>query len=144
MAEEAVKKWSWRKIAKKLFWSLIVLALAAALLWWLGPLKKWTGREVWQAVFLSNGQVYFGQMQPSLGNFVKLKNVYYLQITQQLQPPAAGQPAQPDIRLVRLGGELHGPQNAMYILRSQIIFWENLRNDSRVVQGIKQIEAQQR
>lgn len=142
MAEETAKKWGWRKIFKKIFYGLILLLVVAAVLWWLGPLKTWTGREVWQAVFLSNGQVYFGLMRPSLGSYVTLSKVYYLQVGQQLQPP--GQQAQPDIRLVRLGGELHGPQNTMHILRSQIIFWENLREDSRVVQGIKQIEAQQR
>lgn len=133
---EKLKKWG-----KKVLVVLLALVVVAAILWWLGPLKKWTGQETWQAVFLSNGQVYFGHMRPSFGNYVKLTDIYYLQVTQQLQPPA-GREAQPDIRLVKLGGELHGPQDAMHILRDHILFWEDLKDDSRVVQGIQQFEAQ--
>jgi hypothetical protein len=114
---------------------LLVLAVAGVYFFRLPPFS-----QKWQAVFLTNGQVYFGHMRPSVGNYVKLTNIYYLQVTQQLQP--AGQTV-PDIRLVKLGGELHGPEDAMYIMREQILFWENLKEDSRVVQGIKQLQTQQ-
>lgn len=119
-------------------WLVAILVVVFAVLWVfrLPPFP-----QKWQAVFLSNGQVYFGHLNPSFGKYVKLSNIYYLQVTQQLQPP--GQQPVPDIRLVKLGGELHGPEDTMYILRDQILFWEYLKADSRVVQGITQLRAQQ-
>lgn len=120
-------------------WLLAILVVVFTVLWVfrLPPFP-----QKWQAVFLSNGQVYFGHLNPSFGKYVKLSNIYYLQVTQQLQPP--GQQPVPDIRLVKLGGELHGPEDTMYILRDQILFWEYLKADSRVVQGITQLRAQPR
>src|SRR3989344_1941592 len=34
----------------------------------------------WQAVFLSNGQVYFGKISGIDDDFLYLKNIYYLQV----------------------------------------------------------------
>lgn len=85
-----------------------------------------------QAVFLANGQVYFGHLKKEKGNYTTLENVYYL------RTPAAGQTA---TNLVKLGSELHGPENTMFIPNTQISFWENLKNDSQVVQLIKQLES---
>jgi len=119
-------------------WLVVILAVALGVLY-VFRLPPFPQR--WQAVFLSNGQVYFGHLKPSFGSYVKLTDIYYLQVTQQLQP--AGQTV-PDIRLVKLGGELHGPEDSMYVMRDQILFWEYLKDDSRVVQGIKQLQAQSR
>lgn len=90
----------------------------------------------YQAVFLTNGQVYFGQLDDR-GNeaFVKLRNVYYL----NTQKAAGGDPsAQAQVSLVRLGSEAHGPLNEMQINREHILFIEDLRGDSQVVTAIKQ------
>jgi len=130
-----------KKPRKMLTWVILLIVLVAFVFgvfytWKLPPFTK-----KWQAVFLTNGQVYFGHLNPYFGSYAKLTNIYYLQVTQQLQPP--DQPV-PDIRLVKLGGELHGPEDVMYIMRDQILFWEYLRDDSRVVQGITQLLSQQR
>jgi len=122
--------------------ALLLIIIALVGIFWMSPLKEWLGGDMgWQAVFLTNGQVYFGHLQPSLSQYAKFTNIYYLQVTQQLQP-TTGETV-PDIRLVKLGGELHGPTDVMYISRNQILFWEYLKPDSRVVQGIRQLEAQQ-
>jgi hypothetical protein len=41
-----------------------------------------------------------------------------------------------DISLVKLGCELHGPEDEMLINRSQIVFWENLKEDGQVTQAV--------
>jgi hypothetical protein len=38
---------------------------------------------------------------------------------------------------VKLGNEIHGPEQEMQISSSQVIFWENLKNDGKVVDAIK-------
>ena len=89
--------------------------------------------ESWQAVFLNNSQVYFGHLQRKSDDMYKLTDIFYLRINQTLQPSNS----QPNVNLVKLGSELHGPEDEMYIPKSQISFWENMRDDSQVVGAIK-------
>jgi hypothetical protein len=104
-----------------------------------------------QAVFLTNGQVYFGKLTDNGGHYVTLKNIYYLQVTPVLQTGTEGQPGagqqqqqqQQQLSLVKLGNELHGPMDEMHINRDQILFIEDLKEDGRVVQAIKDYESGQ-
>lgn len=98
----------------------------------------------YQAVFLTNGQVYFGKMSQIENTYVVLTDVYYLQANNQLQATSSASqnslpsPSSPQsqMSLVKLGNELHGPEDAMYINRDQIQFFENLKPNSRVVTAI--------
>ena len=40
-----------------------------------------------------------------------------------------------------LGGELHGPEDVMYVSREQVLFWENLKDDGKVATAIKDYQA---
>lgn len=81
-----------------------------------------------QAVFLVNGQVYFGKIKDLNKEYLKMSDIYYLRVNQQVQP---GQPTNPnDITLAKLGCELHRPQDSMVINRAQVVFWENLKDDA--------------
>lgn len=96
----------------------------------------------YQAVFLANGQVYFGKLRHANNNYVELSDIYYLQVQQQVQPGtnanANQQNEQPQVSLAKLGSELHGPEDAMYISRDQVLFWENLKDDGKVVKAIQE------
>lgn len=101
------------------------------------------GISDYSAVFLSNGQVYFGKMYKSDGETVDLRTIYYLQVNQDLQktgndttPKTDGKP-QPDVVLVKLGEELHGPNDRMTINKDQVLFTESLKSTSKVVDAIK-------
>ena len=68
------------------------------------------GKQVsgeWQAVFLSNGQVYFGHVSKQNKDEVLLKDIYYLQVNRQIQPEDANA-QQPELSLVKLGNEIAG------------------------------------
>lgn len=96
--------------------------------------------SAYQAVFLTNGQVYFGKLSNAGSDYVTLQDIYYLQV---VQPPLQGQGAdqsaqQPQISLVKLGNELHGPVDEMQISRTQVLFYENLKDDGQVVKAIVQ------
>jgi len=81
-----------------------------------------------QAVFLNGGQVYFGQIKTLNNKYIRVDNIFYLRVNQTVQPNGQQQNSAPE--LVPLGCELHRPQNEMVINREQIIFWENLKDDS--------------
>ena len=96
----------------------------------------------WQAVFLTNGQVYFGKVDSIHPDFINLKDIYYLQVVNVEDTSALGQPpdvqAQPEQRLtlIKLGNEIHGPLDSMLINREHVVIIEDLKSDSRVVQAI--------
>jgi hypothetical protein len=95
----------------------------------------------YQAVFLTNGQVYFGKLTRTDSSYVKLTDIYYLQVQQQVQPKDQNSSQQPQVSLAKLGGELHGPEDIMYISRQQVLFWENLKDDGKVTKAIKDYKA---
>ncbi|GAC1413986.1 MAG: hypothetical protein NVSMB66_6840 [Candidatus Doudnabacteria bacterium] len=106
----------------------------------LGMTKSSNQLSGYQAVFLSNGQVYFGKVSNPSSDYVTLKDIYYLQVNQPLQSgQTASQPSaeQPQLSLVKLGNELHGPVDSMQINHTQILFYEDLKSDGKVSQAIE-------
>lgn len=93
--------------------------------------------DKYQAIFLnsSDGQVYFGKLTVLNKDNYKLTDIYYVRV-QQVQPDKNTQ-AQQNISLAKLGSEIHGPQDVMYINKSTVLFWENLKDDGEVVKAIK-------
>ena len=110
-------------------------------------------RDKYQAVFLTNGQVFFGKLAGAWVDSMQLTDVYYLQVqqdvqgetsTDQTQAPTedAAKNDESQVSLAKLGSELHGPEDAMQINRDQVLFWENLTDESKVVSAIKQHSGQ--
>ncbi len=97
----------------------------------------------YQAVFLSNNMVYFGKLSNVTGEYVTLSDIYYLQVQQNQNGQTNNQNNNQNnqLSLTKLGGELHGPEDTMYINRKEVLFWENLKDDSKVVQAIKNYQS---
>ena len=106
-------------------------AVFAAVQWW--DLTIPSFRAPYQAVFLANGQTFFGRYYERLGPFVKIEDAYYIQ---QIKDPDPNKPAQ--TRIVRRGNELHGPQSRMLIPRTTVLFVEDLSDASPIAQFIRQ------
>ncbi len=96
--------------------------------------------DQYQAVFLTDGQIYFGKLTGIGEEYATLEDIYYLQVQQEVQPDTAAQP-QTQISLAKLGNELHGPEDQMFINVDQILFWENLKGDGQVVEAIARFES---
>ncbi len=94
----------------------------------------------YEAVFLTNGQVYFGKLSDAYGEYVTLKDIYYLQVG-PAQGSGAATSSPQNIQLVKLGQELHGPTDEMHISRAQILFYEDLKNEGNVVSAILKDKA---
>ncbi len=122
-----------------------VTIIIVGVLWLVGNVgpaseSKYVDGSKLQAVFLNGGQVYFGNIKNLNDKYVRMNNIYYLRVNQTVQPKQASssssQAASNDISLVKLGCELHGPQDDMLINREQVIFWENLKGDGQVAKAV--------
>lgn len=143
------------KSVRQLIVLIVVLIIVVGGGYWLlnrngslpGSIVKDSGSNIsdYSAVFLTNGQVYFGKMSNVTSDEVDITDIFYLQVNQQqgLQPSnnSAANNAAPDISLVKLGNELHGPNDKMRINRSQVLFTESLKSDSKVVKAISDYKA---
>jgi hypothetical protein len=115
-----------RALATRIVVALVVAAAAFAYVrYWDFVMPSFGAR--YQAVFLANGQTYFGHYLDRLGPYVKVENAFY--ITQQ---PTADENQSPESRIIRRGSELHQPLPFVLIPKSAILFVEDLRADSQV------------
>lgn len=89
--------------------------------------EKYVDTTKYQAVFLNGGQVYFGKIKDLNKQYISLEDIYYLQVSQQVQPDET---KANNFTLAKLGCELHRPQDSMVINQSQVVFWENLKEDT--------------
>jgi len=100
-------------------------------------LTNWVDPQKYQAVFLSNGQVYFGRVDDINSETLILTDVYYLKSYQALQAGEENREPAENFTLVKLGNEIHGPEDGMSINLDHVIFVENLKSDSKVMEAIK-------
>lgn len=124
---------------------LLVVGVAELLVW-NNVMNKTSLSDVdkngYQAVFLNNGQVYFGKLQSSGSEYLKLSDVWYIRAS-ETDSKSAGKIQQSsgdsaNATIIKLGNEIHGPKDAMLISKSQVSFYENLKDDSKVVKAIKE------
>jgi hypothetical protein len=87
-----------------------------------------------QAVFLTNGQVYFGKVVEYNSDYLRMNDVYYLKDSTSAATAT-------DLTLVKLGTEPFGPEDPMFIKQQQILFLENLDPDGQVATNIKALES---
>lgn len=104
--------------------------------------ERFVDQGKYQAIFLNNGQVYFGKIGDLNKDFLTMGDIYYLRVNQQVQPDQKAAAAQNDVSLVKLGCELHGPQDSMVINRDQITFWENLKDDGQVAKAVAEYKKE--
>ncbi len=89
-------------------------------------------RGAYQAVFLTNGSTYFGKLQEQGDDWFLLSDVFYLQVSDQNAT-----------QLIKRGSEPQGPKEPMIIPGRQVLFIENLRDDSDIVTAIKKFKSGQ-
>ena len=134
-----------KKSKKKRKWPLFLIGIVVVVAVLIGgyfakqvispsPINK----DKFQAVFLTNGQVYFGRLSVVNDQYLKLSGVFYIQ---SQESTTSGEQAAEDaagMQLIKLGEEVHGPEDAMMINRDQMLFFENLKSDGKVTQLIQQ------
>lgn len=101
----------------------------------------------WQAVFLTNEQVYFGHLTQYGLNYWRLDNAHYIKMVKVPVVPTISDPKikqedqQPQFEnrtsLVKIGDDIHQPENTLYIPKEQILFWQDLQNASSIAQTLR-------
>jgi hypothetical protein len=116
-----------RAVGRRVALALAIFVLAFAAGQWWDFTVPTIGRAQYQAVFLANGQTYFGRYYDRIGAYAKIEDVYYLQQVPNSDP---SQPA--DTKIVRRGNELHSPASRMLVPKSAISFVEDLTDASPI------------
>lgn len=143
------------KSRKKMILTAVVIAVIAALLIagaWFFSSRSSTSSTIssdkYQAVFFTNGQVYFGKLKALNGDYMRLTDIYYLQAkssdAEKSNPQEASAQDASNVQLVKLGSEIHGPDDEMVVNKDQILFFENLKKDSNVSTTIANYQSQQK
>ena len=120
----------------------IALLLAAVSLWlatgnFTNSEAKQINTKEYQAVFLTNGQVYFGKINILNSKYISITHVFYIE--NQNSSSSSTSSTSNNYTLRKLGvSELHAPEDQMIINNEQVSFWENLKDSSQVVTKIKE------
>ena len=117
-----------------LFAALIVALAVIAAGWMISHRSAVSFEQTYQAVLLSNGQVYFGRLEGYGTENPVLREVYYVQsgLNDQKQPTNI---------LLKRGKEWHGPDR-MYLNPRQIVMVEPVGPTSRVYELIRDLKTQ--
>lgn len=134
---------------KKMILAIVILAVVVALV--IVGISKWRAEKSqalngssYYAVFLNNDQVYFGHLSNVNDSYLSLTGVYYFKLAKSAQSTSTGTANDltdnnsNSLTLVKLGSELHGPKDQMQINKENVLFFEELNDNSKVVQTIKQ------
>ena len=91
----------------------------------------------YKAIFLDNGQVFFGRLEEVGPSYIMLKDIFYVQ-SQVIQQ----EKDKKEVRniLIKRGNEWHGP-DLMYVTTRHIVVIEPVSPTSRVAQLIKEGSA---
>jgi hypothetical protein len=121
--------------------ALVVLSLSVWIVVRSGSLN--IEGDKYQAVFLTNGQVYFGKLSQVDGNYFKLNDIFYLQAQDDTNKSDVQDASTntSDVQLIKLGNEIHGPDDQMTISKDQVLFFENLKKDGKVARSIEEYKT---
>jgi len=133
---------SWKRFILPVIITIILLGAAG---WFAFSNMRGGGIAIdgskYQAVFFTNGQVYFGKLKSVDDEYLKLTDIYYLQTKSgeksDSENPQQTSSDQGDVQLIKLGDEIHGPEDEMTIVKDQVLFYENLKADGKVAQSIE-------
>lgn len=134
--------------------AVVALLLVVAAVGWLvyrSSSSAHIDSNKYQAVFFTNGQVYFGKLQKLSGDYFRLNDIFYIQAkpnggeddaNKSQNPQETSEQTASDLQLIKLGSEVHGPEDEMIISKEQILFFENLKKDGKVSDTINKYHKQ--
>lgn len=126
---------------------VVVLLIIAWFAWW-SPRDNTAAAintKEYQALFLTNGQVYFGKLQAFNGGYFKLTDVFYLQSNTTDTSTDSKNPQQTNgsntsnsVTITHLGSDqIHDPEDEMVVNKDEVLFFENIKSNGKVAQAIQ-------
>lgn len=117
--------------------TVLVILLGFFAAWmWLIPHGQRINSDGYQVVYLTNNQAYFGKLQNTGGDYLVIEGAY---TAQEVQAPAEDKDKTPETQttLVKVRDQVAGPEDSIALRAEQVLFWQNLRSDSKVTQAIE-------
>jgi len=90
----------------------------------------------YQVVYLVNGQAYFGKLQNTSGDFLVLKSPYIAQSVENTDKNSTSGVGATQTTILKVTDQVYGPDDSIAIKSSQVAFWQNLRDDSKVTKAV--------
>lgn len=113
---------------------LILISALLGVYWYQHRNDQTVMGDRYQVVYLLTGQVYFGKLQNTTGEYLTLKNVYTLE-----DKAADAEATDNTSNILQVSRQVYGPEDSMAIRADQVQFWQNLRTDSKVAQAIESV-----
>lgn len=134
-----------RKLPIKWLLPVVAIIVVAALafgawkLFFSGAGADGIDRGKYQALFLSNGtitnNVYFGKLERISDGYYRLTDAFYIKAAQASADDKTA--SSNDLTLAKLGDtEIYGPQDTVIIPREQVLYYQNMKPDSKIVAAI--------
>ena len=119
--------------------------MVAGLVWWfllrnIG-IPSYINTSQYQVACLQSGECYFGKVTSVTSDVIVIKDVFYVQKSTQAAAPTASA-SNNNLELIKLGNEVHGPEDMMALSRSQVLYVENLKADGKVTKTIETYHQQ--
>lgn len=136
------------KMAAAIAGAVVIILVGGLIAWMLKSANSGIGSTIdggkYQALFLTSGQVYFGKLQTLDSGYFKLTDIYYLQSdssSKSENPQQTNGDQNANVQLIKLGNEIHGPEDQMVVAKDQVIFFENLQSGGKVSKSIAQYQS---
>jgi hypothetical protein len=121
-------------------WAVVGLVVVALVASWFGMQAYLHRNEQkidhnrYQAVFLEDGKIFFGKLENLDGPYITLNNAYQARSTEADKDNTTNSSY---VRLARLADDTaYSPDGSISIQSSKILYWQNLKTDSKVSQLI--------
>jgi hypothetical protein len=111
----------------------IVLIGAIFALNFLIPKGERINHSGYQVVYMTSGQAYFGKLKNTTGEYLVLNTPYTVEDVQNNDKNQTGS----STALLKVSKQQYGPEDVMSLKSEHVLFWQNLRTDSKVVQAIQ-------
>ena len=116
----------------------VLLVLLSAFLVWNFLAADNPRADRYQAVFLDDNKVFFGKLKNISGAYLTLDNAYTA--TEQQLPADATKEQKAatanNTSLLPVSAQVYGPENTLKIRAEKVLFWQNLKADSKVAKAI--------
>ena len=134
-----------KKYIKKVLLAVVGLAIVFGLVWWfllrnIG-IPSYIETDKYQVACLQSGECYFGKVTSVTNDVIIIKDVFYVQKSTQATTTQTSASTN-NLELIKLGNEVHGPEDMMVLTRSQVLYVENLKSDGKVTQTIQTYHQQ--
>lgn len=125
---------------------LVAIAVVLGSVWWfllrnIG-IPSYINTSEYQVACLQSGECYFGKVTAVTNDVIIIRDVFYVQKSTTATATTTTDASNNNLELIKLGNEVHGPEDQMVLTRSSVLYVENLKPSGKVTQTIQTYHQQ--